>query len=124
MDAECLAQRAAAFSRVLLYGRMNHFYFNAINEKQWEWGRRGDGFVLALGNACTQAYKCWETKTVIKGRCSDSLLITGKDLSDGLVSAPILHLLIRSPGLLVHSKREVRGCLRGEGAGITLWSCL
>lgn len=52
---------------------------------------------------------------MIKGRCSDSLLTTGKDLSDGLVSAPIFHLLIRFPGLLVHSKREGRGCLRAMG---------
>lgn len=58
---------------------------------------------------------------MIKGRCSDSLLIIGKDLSDGLVSAPIFHLLIRFPGLLVYSKM---GCLRGEKAGITLRCCL
>lgn len=74
-------------------------------------GRRG--WVCFGGeDGCTQAYKCWETKAVIKGRYSNSLLNTGKDLSDGLVSAPIFHLLIRFPGLLSHSKREGRGNLR------------
>lgn len=72
----------------------------------------GGGWVcFGAGDGSTQAYKCWETKAVIKGRCSNSLLITGKDLSDGLVSAPIFHLLIRFPGLLVHSEREGRGNL-------------
>lgn len=49
---------------------------------------------------------------MIKGQYSNSLLITGKDLSDGLVSAPIFYLLIRFPGLPVHSKRKGRGNLR------------
>lgn len=39
-DAQRLAQRAAAFSGALLCDRMNHFYFNAINERQC---RGGDG---------------------------------------------------------------------------------
>lgn len=87
-------------------------------------GQEGGGFVLALRDACTQAYKCQKTKAVIKGRCSDSLLITGKDFSDGLLSAPVFHLLIRFPGLLVHSKREGRGCLGDDGARIMLRRCL
>ena len=52
---------------------------------------------------------------MIKSRHSNSLLITGKDLSGSLISAPIFHLLIMFPGLLVHSKREGRGCLRVMG---------
>lgn len=93
----------------------------------WGWGRNGgggDGFVLAPRDACTQAYKWWETKTVIKGRCSDSLRVTAEDLSDGLVSAAIFHLFIRFPGPLVHSKREGRGCLGSNGAGTTPQCCL
>lgn len=39
-DAQRPAQWAAAFSGVLLHGRMNPFYFNAINERQ---RRGGDG---------------------------------------------------------------------------------
>lgn len=59
-DAQRLAQRAAAFSGVLLRGRINHFYFRAINERQCRGGdgAGGGGFVLALRDACTQAYKC------------------------------------------------------------------
>lgn len=59
-DAQRLAQRAAAFSGVLLRGRINHFYFHAINERQRRGGdgAGGGGFVLALRDACTQAYKC------------------------------------------------------------------
>lgn len=73
----------------------------------------GGGWVcFGREDGCTQAYKCWETKAVIKGWNSNYLLITGKDLSDGLVSAPVFHLLVSFPGLLVHSKRKGRGNLR------------
>lgn len=74
-------------------------------------GAGGGWICFGDEDGCTQACKCWETKAVVKGWYSNSLLITGKDLSDGLVSAPIFHLLIRFPGLLVHSKRKGRGNL-------------
>lgn len=61
---------------------------------------------------------------MIKGRCSNSLLITAEDLSDGLVSSSIFHLLIRFPGPFGHPKREGKGCLRGDEARVTLRCCL